>query len=96
MWRSAWEQLTPFLGYPPEIRKIIYTTNVVESVNFQLRKASKTRGHFPHDDAALKLLRLIAKGLSTTRGGTSGTGTQGWQQALNAFDIHFPGRLPTA
>lgn len=96
MWRSAWEQLTPFLGYPPEIRKIIYTTNVVESVNFQLRKASKTRGHFPHDDAALKLLRLIAKGLTTTRGGTSGTGTQGWQQALNAFDIHFPGRLPAA
>jgi putative transposase len=62
-------------------------------VNYQLRKASKSRGHFPDDDAALKLLRLIARDLSTTRGGAAGTGTQGWHQALNAFEIHFPGRL---
>jgi putative transposase len=93
VWRSAWERFTPFLAYPAVIRKIIYTTNMVESVNYQLRKASKTRGHFPDEDSALKLLRLIARDLSTNRGGSAGTGTQGWHEALNAFEIHFPGRL---
>ena len=95
LWRSAWEQFTPFLAYPAEIRKIIYTTNMIESINYQLRKATKTRGHFPNDDAALKLLRLIASDLDSNRGGSSGSGTWGWRQALNAFDIHFPDRLPT-
>jgi transposase-like protein len=81
------------LAYPPIIRKIVYTTNLVESVNYQMRKSSKTRGHFPDDDSALKLLRLIARDLTTTRGGVAGTGTQGWKEALNSFEIYFPGRL---
>jgi putative transposase len=93
LWRDAWERFTPFLAYPAIIRKIVYTTNMVESVNYQLRKASKTRGHFPDDDSALKLLRLIARDISTTRGGTAGTGTWGWTEALNAFEMHFPNRL---
>jgi putative transposase len=93
VWRSAWERFIPFLAFPAIIRKIVYTTNMVESVNYQMRKASKTRGHFPDDDSALKLLRLIARDLSTTRGGVAGTGSQGWAQALNAFEIHFPNRL---
>jgi putative transposase len=93
LWRSGWERFIPFLAYPAVIRKIVYTTNMVESVNYQMRKASKTRGHFPDDDSALKLLRLIARDISTTRGGVAGTGTQGWKEALNAFEIHFPGRL---
>lgn len=93
VWRSAWEQFTPFLRFPPEIRKIVYTTNLVESINYQLRKITKTRGHFPTDDSALKLLRLGARNISDKRGGDLGTGTMGWKQALNAFDIHFPGRL---
>ena len=84
----------PFLAFPAAIRKIVYTTNMVESVNFQMRKASKTRGHFPDDDSALKLLRLIARGIDTRRGGDAGTGTWGWTEALNAFAMHFPGRLP--
>jgi putative transposase len=92
-WRSAWEQFTPFLRFSPEIRKIVYTTNLVESINYQLRKVTKTRGHFPTDQSALKLLRLAARNISDKRGGDLGTGTQGWQRALNAFDIHFPGRL---
>ena len=92
-WRSAWEQFTPFLRFPPEIRKIVYTTNMVESINFQLRKVTKTRGHFPTDQSALKLLRLAARNISDKRGGDLGTGTRGWSDALNAFDIHFPGRL---
>lgn len=94
LWRDAWERFIPFLAYPSVIRKIVYTTNTVESVNYQMRKASKTRGHFPDDDSALKLLRLIARDITTTRGGDAGTGTQGWANALNAFEIHFPGRLP--
>ena len=94
LWRGAWERFIPFLAYPAVLRKVIYTTNMIESVNYQMRKASKTRGHFPDDDSALKLLRLIARDLSTTRGGTAGTGTWGWTQVLNIFEIHFPNRLP--
>lgn len=92
-WRQAWEQFTPFLRFPPEIRKVVYTTNLVESINYQLRKITKTRGHFPTDDAALKLLRLGARNISDKRGGDLGTGTWGWKHALNSFEIHFPGRL---
>lgn len=92
-WRSAWEQFTPFLRFPAEIRKIVYTTNLVESINFQLRKVTKTRGHFPTDESALKLLRLAARNVSDKRGGDLGTGTWGWKRALNLFEIHFPGRL---
>lgn len=94
LWRAAWERFTPFLAFPAEIRKIVYTTNLIESVNYQLRKVSRNRGHFPNDDAALKLLRLVARDITTTRGGETGTGTWGWKRALNAFEIHFPGRLP--
>jgi putative transposase len=93
VWRAAWEQFTPFLRIPPEIRKVVYTTNLVESINFQLRKVTKTRGHFPTDESALKLLRLAARNISDKRGGDLGTGTWGWKHALNAFEIHFPGRL---
>ena len=93
LWRNSWERFTPFLAYPAVIRKIVYTTNMIESVNYQLRKVTKTRGHFPDDDAALKLLRLVAMDINTTRGGDAGTGTWGWTQALNHFELFFPGRL---
>jgi transposase-like protein len=55
---DAWEKFTPFLAFPPELRKVIYTTNSIESLNYQLRKVIKNRGHFPSDDAAVKLLWL--------------------------------------
>jgi len=93
VWRDAWEQFIPFLAWSPIIRKIVYTTNMIESVNYQMRKASKTRGHFPNDESALKLLRLIAMNITTTRGGEAGTATPGWKQALNMFEMYFPGRL---
>jgi putative transposase len=93
MWRRQWDLFTPFFAFPEEIRRIIYTTNSIEAVNRQLRKIIKTRGHFPTDDAALKLLRLGARNISDKRGGDLGTGTWGWKQALNQFEIHFPGRL---
>jgi putative transposase len=93
-WERAWEQFVPFLAFPPEIRKVIYTTNQIESINFQLRKVTKNRGHFPNDDAAIKLLYLALRNMNPERGGDLGTGTYGWKRALNAFAIHFPGRLP--
>ena len=94
VWERAWEEFIPFLDFPVPIRKIIYTTNLIESINFQLRKVTKNRGHFPNDDAAIKLLYLALRNINPERGGDLGTGTYGWKQALNAFAIHFPGRLP--
>lgn len=93
-WRNAWEDFTPFLAFTPEIRKVIYTTNQIESINYQLRKITKTRGSFPSDEAAIKLVYLGIRNIETIRGGELGTGTQGWHQALNAFAIQFPNRLP--
>ncbi|HET6919800.1 MAG TPA: IS256 family transposase [Jiangellaceae bacterium] len=94
LWRRNWQRFTPFLAFDPAIRKIIYTTNAIESLNYQLRKVTKTRGHFPTEDAVLKILYLAIRNIGTTRGGELGTGTHGWTRALNAFAIHFPGRLP--
>jgi putative transposase len=58
VWHRAWERFTPFLAFPPEVRKVVYTTNTIESLNYQLRKIIKNRGHFPNDDAVVKLLWL--------------------------------------
>ena len=93
LWRDAWEVFTPFLAYPPEIRRVVYTTNMIESINYQLRKVTKNRGHFPTEKAALKLLCLATRNITTQRGGKSGTGTQGWKACLNALAIYFPGRI---
>ena len=96
LWRNNWERFTPFLAFDNSIRKIIYTTNAIESLNYQLRKVTKTRGHFPTDDAVLKILYLAIRNIGNTRGGQFGTNTQGWKQALNAFAITYPGRIPPA
>jgi putative transposase len=93
-WQRAWTEFVPFLAFDTEIRKIIYTTNLIESINYQLRKITKTRGHFPTDEAAIKLLYLGIRNISRHRGGEAGTFTNGWKKALNALAIHFPGRLP--
>ena len=102
-WERAWDQFVPFLAFDAAIRKVIYTTNAIESVNFQLRKLTKTRGHFPDDDAAVKLLYLgirnitgrhiDGQGLIRERG-ERGTGTLGWKAALNAFAVRFGDRVP--
>lgn len=94
VWRRAWNEFVPFLDYPAELRKIVYTTNAIESINFQIRKITKTRGHFPSDEAAMKLIYLGLRNISTKRGGESGTGTWGWKIALNTLVVLFPGRLP--
>lgn len=93
LWRRNWERFIPFLEFDPAIRKIIYTTNAIESLNYQLRKVTKTRGHFPTEDAVYKILYLAIRNIGHNRGGALGTGTHGWKRALNAFAIAFPGRL---
>jgi putative transposase len=66
-WTNAWERFIPFLAFPPEVRKVIYTTNAIESLNYQLRKIIKNRGHFPNDDAAIKLLWLAIRDIEDKR-----------------------------
>jgi putative transposase len=88
-WRSSWEYVTPFLAYEPEVRRVIYTTNAIEALNRQLRKAVKTKGHFPTEDAARKLLYLAIHNAVP-----QWTRTRGWTKALLAFKIQFGDRLP--
>ena len=90
IWRRNWEQVTPFFAYPAEIRKVIYTTNAVESLNMSLRKVIKTRGSFPNEEAALKLLYLALDRVAKrwTRP------VQDWKAALNRFGILYEDRLP--
>ncbi len=90
VWQRVWDQFVPFLQFPPEIRRVIYTTNQIESINYQLRKVTKNRGHFPNDDAAVKLLYLALRNINPERGGDLATGTYAWKQALNAFAINSP------
>jgi len=88
-WRDAWEYVIPFLAFPPEVRRVIYTTNAIEALNRQLRKAVKTKGHFPTEDAARKLIYLAIHNAVP-----QWTRTRGWTKALLAFKIHFGDRLP--
>jgi putative transposase len=103
-WRRAWQEFIPFLELPVPIRKVVYTTNAIESINYQLRKVTKTRGQFPSDDAAYKLLFLAicdVEARTTHRGGgrekkllQRGASSQHWTEALNHFALIYPGRLP--
>jgi putative transposase len=88
-WLDAWEHVTPFLAFPPEVRRVIYTTNAIEALNRQLRKALKTKGHFPNEEAARKLIYL-----AVTNAVPAWTRTRNWTTALLAFKIHFGDRLP--
>ena len=90
LWRRAWERFIPFFAFPPDIRKIVYTTNSIEAVNRQLRKIIKTRGQFPTEDAALKLLWL-----ALVRAEKKWTyPIREWARALHQFAIFFPGKVP--
>ncbi len=96
LWRDQWETFIPFLAFPAEVRRVVYTTNMIESINYQLRKVTKNRGHFPNERAALKLLYLAVRNITTERGGEAGTGTWGWTACLNQLAIYFPGRFRIA
>jgi putative transposase len=89
-WRTNWERVRPFLAFPSEVRRLIYTTNAIESLNFQLRKIIHAKGHFPNDEAATKLLYLALRNVEKRWK----KGPIFWKEALNQLAIHFEGRLP--
>ncbi|MDY0292469.1 MAG: IS256 family transposase [Desulfuromonadaceae bacterium] len=89
-WQRNWERITPLFAYPPDIRKAIYTTNAIESINMSLRKITKTRGSFPNDEAMLKLLYLALQNISKKWT----MPIRNWKSALNQFSIIFEDRLP--
>ena len=89
MWRRQWEQVIPCFAYPPEVRKIMYATNAIESMHMQLRKVVKNRGHFPSDEAASKLLYLALRYIEKDWKMPPMT----WMQAVNQFAILFGERF---
>ena len=89
-WRTNWARVIPFFAHPPEIRKVIYTTNAVESLNMSLRKVTKSRSSFPHDEAVLKLLYLALRNIAKKWT----MPVQNWKDALNRFAIVYENRLP--
>jgi putative transposase len=91
-WRTNWERVVPFLDFPPDIRRIIYTTNAIESLNSSLRKLVYHRGHFPSDEAVTKLLYLALRNLEKRWDRSA----RDWSKALGQFSIFFEGRLPSA
>jgi len=88
-WRRAWDRVIPFFAFPPEIRRVIYTTNAIESVNARLRKIIKTRGHFPSDDAASKLIWLALRNITADWGQAA----HHWKEAMNQFAILYAERF---
>ena len=91
-WRRAWSNVIPFFAFPPEVRRVIYTTNAIESVNARLRKIIKTRGHFPSDDAAAKLIWLALRNITTDWGRAANS----WKTAMNQFAILYEDRFTKA
>ena len=92
LWENAWAEFVPFLAFDPEIRRIICSTNAIESVNARIRRAVRARGHFPNEQAALKCVYLAVMSLDPTGTGRKRWATR-WKAALNAFDMAFDGRL---
>ena len=88
-WRRAWDRVIPFFAFPPAIRKVIYTTNAIESVNARIRKIIKTRGHFPSDEAATKLIWLAMRNITAEWHRANGD----WKQAMNQFAILYEDRF---
>jgi putative transposase len=91
-WRRAWDRVIPFFAFPPAIRRVIYTTNAIESVNARLRKIIKTRGHFPTDDAANKLIWLALRNITADWGKAA----HNWKEAMNQFAILYDDRFNLA
>ena len=88
-WRRAWDKVIPFFAFPPAVRKVVYTTNAIESVNARLRKIIKTRGHFPSDDAATKLIWLALRNITADWGRAA----PDWKSAMNQFAILYADRF---
>jgi putative transposase len=92
VWRRVWDKVIPFFAFPPEVRRVIYTTNAIESVNARLRKIIKTRGHFPSDEAATKLIWLALRNITTDWGRAANN----WKSAMNQFAILYQDRFEKA
>jgi putative transposase len=88
-WRRAWDRVIPFFAFPPEVRRVIYTTNAIESIHARLRKIIKTRGHFPSDDAATKLIWLALRNITADWGRAA----KEWRNAMNQFAIAYGDRF---
>ena len=88
VWQRSWQRMIPFFDFPEEVRKIIYTTNAVESLHMTLRKVTRNRGSFPTQEAAIKLLYLALRNVSK-----KWHTIQGWREALNQFSIRWPERM---
>jgi putative transposase len=95
LWDNAWNEFIPFLDYDIEIRRVLCSTNAIESLNARYRRAVKARGHFPSDQAALKCLYLVTRSLDPTGQGRQRWAVR-WKPALNAFSITFADRFPAA
>lgn len=92
LWRDAWPEFVPFLAFPAEVRRVIYTTNAVESLNARFRHATRRRGHFPNEQAALKVLYLAVIAREKNRPNPTGS-ISGWKSVLNALSLHFGDRI---
>jgi transposase-like protein len=88
-WRRAWEHVIPFFAFPPEVRRVIYTTNAIESLHMQLRKIIKTRGHFPSDEAAIKLMWLALRNILADKVRSA----KEWKAAMNQFAVMYGDRF---
>jgi len=88
-WRRAWDRVIPFFAFPPAVRRVVYTTNAIESIHSQLRKIIKTRGHFPSDDAASKLIWLALRNITADWGRAA----KEWREAMNQFAILYEDRF---
>ena len=94
-WRSVWPEFVPFLEFPAELRKLVYTTNAIESLNARFRRAVRHRGHFPNEQAALKVLYLVAIQKRKNRSDMTGK-TNGWKNILNTLTVHYGDRIATS
>jgi transposase-like protein len=94
-WERAWDEFVPFLAYPVELRQIVYTTNAIESLNARFRQAVRRRGHFPTEQAALKVLYLVATERRQNRANPTGQ-INGWKTILNTLTIHYGDRIEAA
>jgi putative transposase len=95
LWRAAWTEFVPFLDYDVQIRRVLFSTNAIESLNARYRRAVSVRGHFPTEQAALKCLYLVTRGMDPKGTGQARWATR-WKPALNAFAVTFADRMPAA
>lgn len=94
-WEKAWDEFVPFLDFPAELRKVVYTTNAIESLNAQFRRGVRHRGHFPNEQSAMKVLYLIATRRRPNRQDLTGR-INGWKPILNTLTIHYGDRIAAA